>query len=197
MPRPLRRVVPGVPHHITQRGSRRQPVFFNDEGRRFYLRTLADYCARHDVRCRAWCLMNNHIHLVLVPPTEDGLRAVLAPTHTRYSNAVNRAQGWTGSLFEGRYWSYPMTEAHAMIAIRYVENNPVAAGLVARAEDWRWSSARAHVSRRPDKLTDLNWYGDAVPNWSAMLARGLEAADENEIVERSLRRGVLATAKSV
>ena len=84
-----------------------------------------------------------------------------------------------------------MTEAHAMIAIRYVENNPVAAGLVAQAEDWRWSSARAHISRRPDTLTDLEWYGDAVPNWSAMLARGLEAADENEIVERSLRRGAL------
>jgi putative transposase len=90
-----------------------------------------------------------------------------------------------------------MTEAHVMIAIRYVENNPVAAGLVARAEDWRWSSARAHVSRRPDALTDIDWYGDTVPNWSAMLARGLEAADEREIVERSLKRGRLEHQKSV
>ena len=189
MPRPLRRIVPGVPHHITQRGSRRQPIFFNDEGRRFYLRTLGDYCARRQVRCLAWCLMENHVHLILVPPTEDDLRGVLAPVHTRYSNAVNRRQGWTGSLFEGRYWSYPMDEAHTMIAIRYVENNPVVAGLVARAQDWRWSSARAHISRRGDMLTDLDWYGDVVPKWAAMLARGLEAGEGNEAIERAFRRG--------
>ena len=197
MPRQARRIVPGVAHHVTQRGSRRQPVFFNDEGRRYYLRTLAHYCLRREVKCRAWCLMDNHVHLILVPPAADDLRGVLAPTHTRYSNAVNRVQGWTGALFEGRYWSYPMDDAHAMVAIRYVENNPVTAGSVARAEDWQWSSARAHVSRRSDGLTDLDWYADSVPNWSAMLARGLEAAEESVNVEQALRRGRVDTKETL
>ncbi len=195
MPRLSRRVIPGVPHHITQRGSRRQPVFFSDIDRCYYLKTLAEYCERRAVACVAWCLMENHIHLILIPNAEDDLRGVVAPVHTRYSNHVNRARGWTGHLFEGRFWSYPMDDAHALVAVRYVENNPVSAGLVARAEDWRWSSARAHVSGDADGLTDVAVLGRQVTNWRAMLARGLEASDENERIERALKNGTLRPAK--
>jgi putative transposase len=191
VPRQPRRVIPGVPHHITQRGSRRQPVFFSDADRLYYLKTLAAYCERRAVRCLAWCLMANHIHLILVPEADDDLRAVMGPVHTRYSNHINRAHDWTGHLFEGRFWSYPMDDSHLMVAVRYIENNPVAAGLVARAEDWRWSSARAHVSRQPDGLTDLDALSLHVDKWSAMLSLGLEASDANAAVEQALRRGAL------
>jgi len=150
---------------------------------------LAAACARHGTSCLAWCLMDNHVHLLLVPASEDGLRAPLASVHTAYSQHVNRAQGLSGHLFQGRFASYAMDDAHLMVAARYVERNPVAAGLVARAEDWPWSSALAHVGGRPDGLTDIAALAVHVPNWRAMLARGLEAADEEERIAAALRSG--------
>ena len=189
MPRPARMVLPGIPHHVTQRGNRKQRLFFDDEDRRAYLRLLAQACARHGTRCLAWCLMDNHVHLILVPADEDGLRAPLASAHTTYLQRVNRAQGLGGHLFQGRYASYAMDDAHLMVAARYVENNPVAAGLVGCAEAWPWSSARAHAEGRPDRLTDIAALAAHVPNWRAMLARGLEAADEDERIARATRSG--------
>ena len=190
MPRPARFVVPDVPHHIVQRGNRRQAIFFDDADRRAYLRLLAAACARHGTACLAWCLMDNHVHLlILVPRDMDGLRAPLASVHTAYSQRVNRAHGLGGHLFQGRYASYPMDDAHLMVAARYIENNPVAAKMVARAEDWPWSSARAHLGLADDGLTDAARLGAHVPNWRAMLARGLEAADDDERIARALRSG--------
>lgn len=133
--------------------------------------------------------MTNHIHLVLVPAGADGLRGPLASAHTAYSQRVNKRQGLSGHLFQGRFASYPMDDAHMMVAARYIENNPVAAGVVGRAEDWKWSSARAHIGLTADGLTDVAALGSHVPNWRAMLARGLEASAENEQVEQALRTG--------
>lgn len=195
MPRPARMVCPDLPHHITQRGNRRQPIFFTDADRRAYLTLLAERCTATGTRCLAWCLMDNHIHLILVPPETDSLRATLAPLHTRYAARINRREGWTGHLFEGRYWSYPMEDAHLMYAVRYVERNPVTAGLVTEAAAWRWSSARAHVSREPDGLTDIDALGQHVPNWHAMLAHGLEAGGDDEAIEKALRRGRLTSKR--
>jgi len=155
MARLARLVIPDVPHHVTQRGNRRQPVFFSDEDYAAYRDLVTEACAAHGVHCLAWCLMPNHVHLILTPRDEDGLRAALADAHRRYSRRINFAHGWTGYLWQGRFASYPMDEAHLMTAIRYVELNPVKAQLVARAEDWPWSSAGAHVSGKPDGLTDL------------------------------------------
>jgi putative transposase len=189
MPRMARIVVPMVPHHVTQRGNRKLPVFFNDGDRHAYIRLIADACERQQTRCLAWCLMDNHVHLILVPAREDGLRATLAEAHRRYSRTINAREGWTGYLFQGRFASYPMNDAHLMAAIRYVENNPVAAGLVKEAQDWRWSSARAHISGKADGLTDLSYDYGRVANWDAMLAKGLEAADEDLAIEAALRTG--------
>ncbi len=189
MPRSSRMVVPGLAHHVIQRGNRQQAIFFNDADRTAYRGLLSEACARFDTRCLAWCLMDNHIHLILVPRTEDGLRAPLASVHTAYSQRINRAQAASGHLFQGRFASYAMDDAHMMVAARYVENNPVAAGLVPRAEDWRWSSARAHVGHGEDGLTDIAALRRHVPNWRAMLARGLEAGEEDEAIERALRSG--------
>ena len=107
---------------------------------------------------------------------------------------MNFREGWRGYLFQGRFASYPMDDAHLMAAVRYVENNPVAAGMVGQAEDWRWSSARSHVAGRrvaDDPLTDVAALGRHVRNWRALLAHGLEAADLTaaEAMEARLRTG--------
>lgn len=199
MARLSRIVIPGSAHHVTQRGNRRLPVFFWDEDRLEYLRLLAEAAAASGTRCLAWCLMDNHVHLILVPSTEDGLRAALGEAHRRYTRRVNFREGWRGHLFQGRFASYPMDDAHLMAAVRYVELNPVAAKMVARAEDWRWSSARSHLRGRrvkDDPLTDIEALSAHVPNWRAMLRHGLEAGgvgDEGaslaEAIEARLRTG--------
>jgi putative transposase len=193
MARLARLVVPDVPHHVTQRGNRRQPVFFADEDYAAYRELVSEACAARGVRCIAWCLMPNHVHLILTPPDPDGLRAALAEAHRRYSRRINFAHGWTGYLWQGRFASYPMEMAHLMAAVRYVELNPVRAKLVGAAEDWRWSSARAHVTGKPDGLTDLSALAGVHRNWRAMLRHGLEAGDMSEeeaaAIEAHIRTG--------
>jgi len=199
MARLARVVIPHVAHHITQRGNRRLPIFFSDDDRSTYLALLAASLTVSDTRCLAWCLMDNHVHLILVPVTTDGLRAALGEAHRRYTRAINFREGWRGYLFQGRFASYPMDDAHLIAAVRYVENNPVAARMVDRAEDWRWSSARSHVAGRRavgDRLTDVAALGRHVRNWRAMLRHGAELGDTDaagealaEAIEARLRTG--------
>jgi putative transposase len=180
MARIARIVIPEVAHHVTQRGNRRMPIFFSDEDRTEYLRLLTTACRAADTRCLAWCLMDNHVHLILVPVSADGLRATLGEAHRNYSRRINFREGWRGYLFQGRFASYPMDDAHLIAAVRYVENNPVAARMVKHAEDWRWSSARSHVAGKrvpSDPLTDVLPLGKHVRNWRAMLRHGAELAD--------------------
>lgn len=124
MPRRARLVVPDVPHHITQRGLRRNDIFFCDDDRRRYLAFLIEACRTQQVRSLAWCLMTNHVHLILVPPTADALRATLASSHIRFASYLARAHGSTGPVFQGRFGSVPMSDAHWVAAVRYVETNP-------------------------------------------------------------------------
>lgn len=199
MARLARVVIPHVAHHITQRGNRRLPIFFGDEDRIAYLDLLAASLAATDTRCLAWCLMDNHVHLILVPETADGLRAALGEAHRRYTRRVNFREGWRGYLFQGRFASYPMDDAHLIAAVRYVENNPVAARMVGHAEDWPWSSARSHVAGRRvagDRLTDVAALTAHVPNWRAMLRHGAELGAARveeealaEAIEARLRTG--------
>lgn len=195
MARLPRIVIPDVPHHVTQRGNRRLPVFFGDDDRALYLALVAEGCAKARVRCLAWCLMDNHVHLILVPADADGLRAALGEAHRRYTRHVNFREGWRGYLFQGRFASYPMDDAHLIAAVRYVENNPVAAGMTREAGDWRWSSARSHLNGRRakgDPLTDVAALGDHIPGWRAYLRLGADAAGDAtdaEAIEARLRTG--------
>ena len=199
MARLARIVIPGVAHHVTQRGNRRLPVFFGDDDRRLYLDLLAAAAQASGTRCLAWCLMDNHVHLVLVPETADGLRAMLGEAHRRYTRHVNFREGWRGHLFQSRFASYPMGDAHLMAAVRYVELNPVVAGMVAAAGDWRWSSAASHLAGKraaDDPLTDVGALGQHVRNWRAMLRHGLGAGELGpegeavaEAIEARLRTG--------
>jgi putative transposase len=189
MPRAARFVVPGMPHHVTQRGNRKQDVFLTDEDWFTYKALLAKACAKHSVECIAWCLMTNHVHLILRPATADGLRAVLASVHTTYSQRINLREKTVGHLFQGRFASYAMDDAHLLAAIRYVENNPVKARLVDEAGDWRWSSARSHIQRKPDGLTCETELTTHYPHWREMLSQGWEAGAD-EAIESSLQAGL-------
>jgi putative transposase len=176
MARLARVVVSGIPHHVTQRGNRRQTVFFDEADYRAYKSLLAEYCRAAGVAVWAWCLMPNHVHLMVVPPSPGALRAGLAEAHRRYSRQVNFREGWRGYLWQGRFASCPLDAAHMMAAARYIERNPVRARLVARPEDWPWSSASAHLTGRADGLTEIAGLGAHVPDWSRFLADDLDEA---------------------
>ncbi len=189
MPRTARIVVPDLPHHVIQRGNRRQAIFSSDADRQLYLKYLIAACEAQGVSCLAWCLMDNHIHLILTPPSADALRATMASTHTRYAQWINRSQEQSGHLFQGRFHSYAMDDAYLIAAARYVENNPVKAGLAKQAEDWRWSSARSHVLGRDDGLTKREPLARHLPNWRAYLAEGVGASETDETIEAALLSG--------
>jgi putative transposase len=153
MARLARLVVPGLPHHVTQRGNGRARTFFGDGDYALYRDLLAQACREAQVEVWAWCLMPNHVHLILVPSDADGLRRALSRTHRTYAGIIHTRRKRTGHFWQGRFGSVVMDEAHLAAAVRYVSMNPVRARLVARAQDWRWSSVRAHLYGRNDGLT--------------------------------------------
>ena len=193
MPRQARSVCAQVPHHITQRGNRREQVFFTDEDRQAYLGWLKEYAEKHKVDILAYCLMTNHIHLVAVPRTEDGLQQTLKPLHMRYAQRINRTRGWNGHLWQGRFFSSALDEAYLWAAIRYVERNPVRARMVRKAENYRWSSAAAHCRLMHDDVltTTSSWRKqfEAIGDWSAWLAQGDEP-QELEVLRRNADKGL-------
>jgi putative transposase len=155
MPRIARIVVPGLPHHVTQRGNHRAQIFFAPSDYALYRDLLATETRKAKVAVWAWCLMPNHVHLILTPADETGLAQALARTHRRYAAVINARALRTGHLFQERYSSAPMDEAHLLTALAYVSLNPVRAGLTARAEAWPWTSVKAHLGQGDDGLTDV------------------------------------------
>jgi putative transposase len=155
MARLARVVVPGLPYHVTQRGNGRRRVFFADPDYAAYRDWLAEAAEEARVGVWAWCLMPNHVHLIVVPQDEDGLRRALSRVHRRYAAFIHARSRRTGHFWQGRYGAVAMDEDHLAAAYRYVNLNPVRARLVKRAEDWPWSSARALLGLADDGLTDL------------------------------------------
>lgn len=190
MPRAARLVLPGIPHHVTQRGNRRQPTFLCERDYALYLDLLRFWSREHETSVWAWCLMPNHVHLVLVPAREDGLRATLARVHRRYTWEINQREDWRGHLWQSRFASFPMSEAHVYACLRYVELNPVRAGLVTRPEEWRWSSARTHLELAQDGLTDMAPARERIADWQAFLGAGL-ADDDHKAIRDAERTGRL------
>ena len=188
MARTARLVVPGLPHHVTQRGARRMQVFFSDEDYRSYLRILADEARRHELGVWAYCLMPNHVHLIATPPSEPSLAKALGEAHRRYAWRVNRRQGWTGHLWQERFSSCAMDEPHLSAAIRYVLLNPVRAGLATTASAWPYSSARAHLGSAADELVETQPAALRIKDWDNFL-RLADSREETEELRRHSRIG--------
>lgn len=193
MPRLSRTVFADIPHHITQRGNRRERVFFDDDDRKAYLGWLKSYCEKHKVDILAYCLMTNHIHLIAVPATEEGLQRVLKPLHMRYAQRINRRQGWKGHLWQGRFFSSALEDAYLWAAIRYVERNPVRAKMVAKAEDYPWSSAAAHCGLRNDLVLSQkpDWIKQCKlrTSWPKWLAEG-DDPEKIALLRRNIEKGL-------
>ena len=171
MPRIARAVVPNVPHHVTQRGNRGCDVFSSDVDRCRHIELLRTYAQKHGLAIDAYGFMTDHVHLIVTPGDTGALAATLKPVHLRYAQHVNWTQGIAGPLWQGRFFSCPLDEAHFVAAARYVEQNPVRAGLVARATDYPWSSAAAHCGERADPLLDNSTQDLGGPEaWSHQLA---------------------------
>ena len=193
MPRLARNVFPDVPHHITQRGNRRDDVFFSDEDRQVYLAWLMEYSKKHGLEILAYCLMTNHVHLVAVPKTEKSLQEVFKPLHMRYAQKINREKGWKKHLWQGRFFSSALDESYLWAAIRYVERNPVRAKMLRKAERYPWSSAAAHCGIKTDKVLTkkATWWNkfNQITDWSAWLAEG-EEPDKLTLLRRNIEKGL-------
>ncbi len=184
MARLPRIVIPGYPHHVTQRGNRRAQTFFEEEDYALYRDLLGEAAQKAGTKIWCYCLMPNHVHIIIVPSDEDGLRRTFADAHRRYTGYINARMRVTGHLWQGRFGSVAMDEQHLAHAVRYVSLNPVRAGLVDRAQHWKWFGVDAHLSGRNDRLVTvapvLERYGD----FAAFLDQG---TDEDQAF-RDLRR---------
>lgn len=144
MARLARIAVVNVAHHVTQRGNARQFLLASDEERTVYLNLLRKYVELCELPLLGYCLMSNHVHLLVVPQKGDSLARALKQTHGRYATYWNTTHRSSGHVWQGRFYSCPLDESHLWMALRYVELNPVRAAMVSRAELWPWSSAKAH-----------------------------------------------------
>ena len=148
MPHIARIVAVGLPHHITQRGNYRQDVFLDDNDRVQYLSWLKEYSTKFGLSILVYCLMQNHIHFIAIPNRKDSLSKTFNSSHMRYSQYFNRKRKVTGHLWQGRFYSCVLDEPHLITAARYIERNPVRAGMVKKPWQWRWSSAQAHIDNK-------------------------------------------------
>ena len=189
MARIARLVVPGLPHHVTQRGNRKEKTFFEEGDYRLYLNLLAEASAKAQTEVWAYCLMPNHVHVILTPSDPDGLRRTFADVHRRYSRMINARQGWTGHLWQGRFGSVVMDEDQLLNAARYVSLNPVRARLVSKAENWRWSSVRAHLSGADDAVVKVAPVLSRVEDFAAYLDQDFDETQAFAALRRAETTG--------
>ncbi len=189
MARLPRLVVPGYPHPVTQRGNRRAQTFIEDGDYALYESLLAEAARKAEAEIWCYCLMPNHVHIIIVPSDKDGLRRTFADAHRRYTGYINARMRVTGHLWQGRFGSVVMDEEHLACAVRYVSLNPVRAGLAERAQDWRWSSVSHHLSGRDSKLVKvapvLERYGD----FAAFLDQQEDSAEAYKALRHSETTG--------
>ena len=169
MSRLPRIILPGISHHVTQRGNRRQRIFMQDDDYALYRDWLAQACRSNGVEVWSYCLMPSHVHLILVPSDETGLSRAVGETHRRYSGYINARLRVTGHLFQGRFGCVAMDESHLMAAFRYVALNPVKEKLAATAGAWPWSSTPAHLRREDDGLVTVRPLLDRVESFAEFL----------------------------
>jgi putative transposase len=170
MTRQARIVVPGAVHHVTQRGNASREIFASHEDRMEYLALAKIHADRGGVRIAGWCLMGNHIHFAAIPEAPLSLARMFGPFHSSYSRRYQSHRRTKGHLFEARFYSAAIDDDAALEVVRYIELNPVRAGLVPRAQDYLYSSARGRVFGVEDPLVDRAWAPALeIGDWSAWL----------------------------
>ncbi len=162
------------PHHVVQRGNYGRDVFVDDSDREKYLVLFNEYRIKYRLSVLAYCLMNNHVHCVVIPHAEDSLSRVFNVTHMRYAQYFNKKLHEKGHLWQGRFYSCALDNLHLMEAVRYVERNPVRAGIIKQPHQWRWSSALNHLGKKTEDLLGvslfLRYAGIDERQWSDYLA---------------------------
>lgn len=191
MPRPHRIQLPGIAHHVTQRGNQRSQVFFQPEDYSLYLNLLRRHARQSGVSISAYCLMPNHVHLIATPSSDDGLSRLMQRLQSDYSRWLNLKLDRSGHNWQSRYYAAPLDEHHFWAAMVYVEQNPSRAHLVNAASQWQWSSARAHLADSDEQWLDLTiWRQSTSPAfWRSALKRGLRDAALLERIRDSTRCG--------
>ena len=169
MPRIARIVAEGYPHHVTQRGNRKQEVFFCEKDYQTYLTLLGAHSKLFNLEVESYCLMPNHVHMILVPRYKDDLSHVVGMTHQKYTNIINKREGWRGYLWQGRFSSFVLDDVYLLAATRYILLNPVKAGLVDRPWDYKWSSARHHLGIEKDTIVAGSLLADMVDDWKEFI----------------------------
>jgi len=185
MARFARVIAVDVAHHVTQRGNARQFILDCDADREVYLSLPRKNIEEHNASLVGYCLMSNHIHLVMIPHQADALAKALKQTHGRYAAYWNARHRSSGHVWQGRYYSCPLDRPHLWEALRYTELNPVRAGLVVEAEAWAWSSAVAHCGApMEDGWLAMEQWGE---RWDAASWSGFLAAGESESDRKAMR----------
>ncbi len=189
MPRTARIVIPDLPYHITQRGNYRQDIFQDNEDRLSYLSWINDYSKKYKLSIFAYCLMDNHVHFIAIPRKEDSLAKVFSISHMRYSQYFNKKKNASGHLWQGRFYSCVLDEGYLLAALRYVERNPVRAGIVRKPWRWKWSSAGVHVGKENgiiniEQITNL--IDTSTEEWKEYIG-----SDENEEEVEDIRKHTL------
>lgn len=156
MPRRPRVIIPTVAHHIIQRGNNRQNILEDPEDFSTYCFLISKYVQKYKVSVIAYCLMNNHVHFVMVPDDKSGISRLFNTVHMRYAQYKNYKRRTSGHLWQGRFYSCVLDKEHLFYAVRYVEQNPMRAQMVKRPWDYEWSSARWHVGLSVRKYIKVN-----------------------------------------
>jgi len=186
MARMPRVVVSGYPHHVTQRGNRKK-TFFCIKDYQYYLDLMSEYAHQSGTEVWAYCLMPNHVHLVMVPGCEDRLRSSPGEAHRGYTRHINFKKGWRAHLWQERFHSFPMDENYLLATVHYAELNPVKAKMCSQSQDWIWSSASAHLAGSDDILVKVKPMLDRVGNWRQYLLK--VDSSSNDLVAQHTRTG--------
>lgn len=192
MPRRPRFVCEGEPHHVTQRGNYQQYILESDEDFRKYSYLVAEYAPKYGIAIWAYCLMNNHVHFIVVPRSKSGFSRFFNVVHMLYSQYKNLTRHRKGHLWQSRFFSSVLDSQYLVEAVKYVEQNPVRARMVNKPWEYIWSSARAHVMGDNVDIIKI-MPGDHILKFSNKKTwkEYLEIADEktNEIIRKKTAKG--------
>ena len=183
MPRYPRQTFAYTPHHIVQRGCRREKIFFDESDFHTYIRYLVTAAIKYDVEIWCYCLMDNHIHLIAFPKDEKSLSKMIGEAHRKYSLYINYKNDWKGHLWEYRFKSFPMDVTYLFHTVRYILRNPIDAGIADHPINYRWSNAHSLIHKLPNKFPGSLGLLDFLNDWSDFISQ-----PTNKEIERSIHR---------